>query len=165
MTQKRDNAIESEERCAGNLLHKHDFYRFIGALVFAAVGVSVALFMAAQLFPVSAPLSGSNLEILPSMQGQAQAEPREKGLLVLAAMFGLIGAIVGACRSPFKQDPKRWHWILLGSLVPGLNLWIGLVMASQSATPQAVAALVHSVIVALIFSRLCADPGVSRNAS
>lgn len=159
MTQKQDDAVRSDDGNTRNLFRKDDFYRFIGALAFAAVGVSVALCLAAQLFPASAPLSGSNLEILPSMQGQAQAEPREKGFLALAAVFGFLGAMAGAYRTPARIAPKRWHWVLLGSLVPGLNFWIGLVMSNPSAAPQAVAALIHSIIVVLILSRLRSDPG------
>ena len=159
MTQNQDDAVQPSSGKMKHLLHINDFYRFIGALAFAAVGVSFALCLAAHLFPVSAPLSGSNLEILPSMQGQAQAEPREKGFLALAAVFGFLGAMAGAYRPPFRIAPKRWHWVLLGSLVPGLNFWIGLVMSNPSGTPPAVAALVHSIIVVLILSRLRSDPG------
>ena len=159
MTKKKDVAVQGANADMRVLFNKDDFYRFIGALAFAAVGVSFALCLAAQLFPVSAPLSGSNLDILPSMQGQAQAEPREKGFLVLAAVFGFLGAMVGAYRHPFRIAPKRWHWVLLGSLVPVLNFCIGFVMSSPSATPQAVAVLIHSAVVVLIFSHPRSDPG------
>ena len=138
---------------------KEDIYRFISALACVAVGVSFALCLAAQFFPVSAPLSGSNLEILPSAQGQAQAEPREKGFLALASVFGFLGGIFGAYRPPFKIAPRRWHWVLLGSLVPVLNFWIGLVMSNPSATLPAAAALVYSIVVVLFFSRLRSKSG------
>ena len=165
MIRQNETASEQAHGYGGSLLRKEDLCRFIGALAVAAVGVSIALCIAALLFPITAPLSGSNLEILPSQQLQAQPEPREKGFLALAAVLGFLGALAGAVRSPMRQVPRLWHWLLLASLVPGLNLWIGLVMTHPAGIFYAALALLHSLAVVVLFARWHSGQGAGTDAA
>jgi len=147
------------------LLDTDGLRSFVGALVLTALGVSLALCVATLVSPITAPLSGSNLEIVPSLQRLAHPEPREKNFLFLAAILGSVGALVGAFRTPLKSTPDVRSLLILATLVPGFNIWIGLAMSHPSGISFASIALLHS-LVAIVLLRCCrTDRKVVRNES
>lgn len=137
----------------------------IGAVAGTAVGVSLALCVSALLWPITEPPSGSNLEIVPSLQRLATPEPREKNFLFLAGIFGCVGAVVGAFRTPLKSTPDFRSLLILATLVPGLNIWIGLVMSYSPSISFASLALLHSMAATVLLRCCRTDRKVLRHAS
>lgn len=148
---------------ASGVLDREALAKMFGAVAFAALGVSVALCIASIFFPVSAPLSGSNLEIVPSLQRLAHPEPREKGFLFLAAVLGFLGSLIGAGRARAAEPTNVRKLLILLTLVPGLNIWIGLAMSHSYGIAYALLALLHSLAIIKLIVRCDPDETAGNN--
>jgi hypothetical protein len=107
---------------------------FIAAVIGASSGVLIAVAIACWLYPISATWAPFNDELLRSTWSQLRPEPRESKMLALAAILGVVGAMLGAQR---KLPPIHLGWaIAIGILT---SLLLNFVMRYALTTPDAAA--------------------------
>ena len=141
-----------------------DFGSFLYALASGALGVSIALLVSTVLFSITAPLSGSNLEIVTSLQRLATSEPREKGFLFLASILGCIGAFTGASCAPVRSVPKARALLGVLTLGPRLNIWVSLAMLNNDGIFYAALGILQSLVVLVVIIKCQTKVEPSTNA-
>lgn len=113
----------------------------VSVLLAASVGVVLAAAVAAWLSPISLDEMKSLTHLLPSHFPQIRPEPREKLAFLLAALFGTLGAMIGARLS---TRPLALPLVGLGAigLIWGLNATFAFALSEEMAAPQLTITLV-----------------------
>lgn len=129
---------------------KDDLEQMITAAVFGAIGATLALLLAALFWPPPEVLSAAahHPYMLPSQHEQVRVEPREKAFLALAASLGFLGALAGVSVRRLRVHISKRCLLIVGLVVPVLNLCADPALNQPSGATWALVGLVAELLLA-----------------
>jgi hypothetical protein len=137
----------------GLLIKRRDLDRLTAAAFAAAVGVMLALCVAAAFWPAPHQFTGSHAVILDSMLGAQRVEPREKVFFVLAVAIGFVVSLAALLTQRPVIACSRRTLALLAAVVAAFNLCCHHALNDPSGAMWALGGLAAVLLLAWVAMR------------